>query len=398
MYRGMTLQEMLTEVVEQSARKRDYIADTAETIRMVPMPDFEKRDDKGNVIEPGVALVLLNNDGPVAMPRTPVVQAPLQRFKITDHCHAQISSRLQIPAKYYKRLLSDHTDLVIQNVNTLFEREPELRMIRSIEGKADGIRYARAFLSNSYKRVDNDEILAATLPIIHNEFDTTILNSHVSNERMHLKCLFNGDEHTTEIPSRRGNSGTETVRAGFEMGNSEVGGGSMYIRGFFYIDYCLNGCVWGGEDTVSMRQIHVGAKQGVPKDFILSDETKRKEDELIISAGRDVLRHLASPEFTQHMGSTLRRLAEGKQALDPHHTVAKVCDELTIGETHRKSILESFIRDQDYSQWGMLNAVTQVANNAADYETAQTFEEAGAKIINLPANRWNRIAEYAQAA
>jgi hypothetical protein len=382
-----------------SERKRDYVADTKETIRMVSMPDFEKRDDKGNVIEPGVALVLLNNDGPVAMPRTPVVQAPLQRFKISDHCHAQIASRLQIPSKYYKRLLSDHTDLVLQNVNTLFEREPELRMIRSIEGAADGIQRARAFLSNSYRRVDNDEILTSILPVIHNEFDTTMLNSHVSDEKMHIKCLFNGDDHAVEIPSRRGNDGTETVRAGFEVGNSEVGGGSFYIRGFFYADYCLNGCVWGGADTVSMKQIHVGAKQGIPKDFVLSDDTKKKEDELIISAGRDVLRHLSSPDFTQQMGESLRRLAEGKQVVDPHKAVETVCQELAIGENHRKSILESFIKDQDYSQWGMLNAVTQVANTAERYEQAQQFEELGAKIINLPANRWNRIAsEVAIAA
>jgi hypothetical protein len=389
----MTLQEMLTEVVEQSERKKDYVADTAETIRMVPMPDFKD----------GVALVLAKHNAtpplhvagePVAIPAV----APLERFEITDHCHAQIAGRLQIPAKYYKRLLADHKDLVIENVNTLFEREPELRMIRTIENKATGLRRARAFLSNSYRRVDNDEILASMLPIITNEFPTKMLNSHVSEERMHLKCLFEGPEHEVEIPSRRGNGGTESVHAGFEMGNSEVGGGSFYIRGFFWAAYCLNGCVWGGADTVSMRQIHVGAKQGIPKDFVLSDETKRKEDELIISAGRDVLRHLSSPEFTQQMGSSLRRLAEGKQALDPHKAVETVCTELGIGETHRKSVLESFIKDQDYSQWGMLNAVTQVANTADSYEEAQTFEELGGKIINLPANRWNHIAQQVAVA
>jgi hypothetical protein len=93
----------------------------------------------------------LQRDNPITTSETGLAlmpNYPLERFRITDHCHQQIASRLQIPAKYYKRLLADHADLVMQNVNTLFEREPELRMIRTIENKADGIRNARAFLSN----------------------------------------------------------------------------------------------------------------------------------------------------------------------------------------------------------------------------------------------------------
>jgi hypothetical protein len=366
----MTLQEMLGEVVRTSETKKDYVADTQETIRMVRMPDFKD----------GVALVLSQPTHPKIIYSSSLDAA----FEITDHCHKQIAARLKIPAKYYTRLLADHRDLVIENVNTLFEREPELRMIRTLDGKA------RAFLSNSYRRVDNDEILEATLPVIQSDFDTTMLNTHVNDERLRLKCLFNGDEHKIELPQKNGRD--NIVHAGFEMGNCEVGGGSFYLRGFLYSGYCLNGCVYGMEDTVSMRQIHVGSKLGIPDDFILSDDTKRKEDDLIISAARDVLANLADPAFTQKVGARIATLSHTKTAVDPHTAVETVCKEVGISETDSKSVLESFIRDQDYTQWGMVNAVTSVQHKKEAYEDAHHFEELGAKIINLPANQWSRIA------
>jgi hypothetical protein len=73
--------------------------------------------------------------------------------------------------------------------------------------------------------------------------------------------------------------------------------------------------------------------------------------------------------------------------------VEATCKELNIAEKHQRSILESFIRDQDYTQWGMVNAVTEQANKTEDYVKASEFEEVGNKIINLPANKWNRIAQ-----
>lgn len=369
MHAGMKLTEMLEEVVRQNETKRDFIADTKDNIAMVPMPDFPE----------GVAIVLNRPES-----------GELERFSITDNFHQQLSTRLQIPKKYYLRLLQDHRDLLLQNVNTLFQREPKLRLVRTLDGKA------RAFLSDRYRRVDNEQILEATLPVVKSEFDTRILNTWVDDDRMRFKCLFAGDEHKIDLGTKNGRQ--NTLHTGFEMGNSETGGGAFYLRGFTWSSYCTNGCVFGVEETVSYRQVHIGSRLGIGKEMLLSNETMQREDELIISATRDVLTHIASPQFTQDVARRIEQLRNGRTVTDAHASVEAVCKELNIGEAKRKGVLEAFIREQDYSQWGMVNAITYQGNVEEDYVKASEFEELGNKIINLPANRWNRIAQLEAVA
>jgi hypothetical protein len=124
----------------------------------------------------------------------------------------------------------------------------------------------------------------------------------------------------------------------------------------------------------------------------------QREDELIISATRDVLTHIASPQFTQDVARRIEQLRNGRTVTDAHASVEAVCKELNIGEAKRKGVLEAFIREQDYSQWGMVNAITYQGNVEEDYVKASEFEELGNKIINLPANRWNRIAQLEAVA
>jgi hypothetical protein len=125
---GKTLQDLIETVKAQSESKRDLLAGTQSQLRMVQTPDMPN----------GVALVTLD----------PGAQA-LERFAISDTAHGQIAGWLKIPAQYYNRLLADHTDLVVSQVNALFEREPGTRMVRTLDGKC------RAFLSDRYRRIDN---------------------------------------------------------------------------------------------------------------------------------------------------------------------------------------------------------------------------------------------------
>lgn len=371
MHNGMTLQEMLTEVVRHNSTKQDYIANTEEHIAMVNAPDAGFAHN--------IALVLSRPES-----------SELERFEITDNFHQQVANRLKIPKTYYDRLIDDHRELLLQNVNELFKREPEIRMVRTLDGKA------RAFLSRQFRRVDNEQILEATLPVIKNDFDTEILSTYVDENRMKFKCLFRGEEHTVDLGTT-GNR-ADSVQAGFEMGNSEVGRGSFYIRGFLYRGRCLNGMVFGLDETASFKQIHVGSKLGVDEGMLLSQETMRKEDDLIISAAKDVLTNLSSPKFTQQVGDKLRALKNRQPVKDAHAAVEAITKELRMTETESRGVLESFIRDQDYSQWGMVNAVTEQANREDDYVRASKIEELGNNIINLPANRWTRIANMVKVA
>lgn len=385
MKRGLSLENLLTTVIEQRATKRDFVASTKESLSMVEAPDFA-----GNV-----ALVLLKEGS-----------SELERFSITENCHRQIASRLQIPWKYYDRLLTDHRDLVINQVNALFEREPQTRLLRTMDGKA------RAFLSDRYRTLDNDEVIEQALPpIIKGDVPSQLLSSNVSENHMHIKVLFTGDDLAQDIGElnrpqnhiggQANGSTRDIIRPGAVISNSETGHGSLKIEGFFYRDYCLNGCVYGQQEIFSYKRNHLGVKLATNgEDFeVFSDETKRKQNELIIAEVSDALTALTNVENVQKMGDALRETKAGPQATDAFAAVDQLAKEVDIRDGEKESIISNFLTDGDFSRWGMLNAVTKVANtDAVDYERACELEKIGSQIIDFHTHQWNRIVNAEKIA
>lgn len=381
MKRGMTIEELLTEVQRQTSVKQDFLSSTKESVRMIHIhdsdPEIERFKDR-------VALALLKDGG-----------GELQRFSISDNCHKQIAMKLDIPRKYYFRLLRDHRDMVIDSVNKLFEREPANRMLRTLDG------VARAFLSDRYKRIDNDEVLSQVLPpLVKAAEDGTppppnqLLSSNVGDDRMHLKILFTDDKLSQTISE--GPRGSRTVKPGVSFSNSETGNGTLQIRGFFYQDYCLNGCVFGRTDMFSFRRPHLGGKLVADDEhrILFSDRTAQLQDQTMMAEMNDVVQRLASPEFAQEMGDRLRALSESTTVQNPRAAVDVTAKIVNLSEKEKDCVLESLIRDQDYSRWGMLNAITEIANRKdVSYDRACEIEEAGWNIAELTQVQWRSIVE-----
>jgi len=387
---GMSLNDLLVEVQRQANTKRDFVASTKEAVRMVPMPDFER----------GVGLVL-HAEG----------HQNLQRFEITDNCYRQIASRLNIPWTYFDRLLTDHRDLVMHQVNALFEREPETRLLRTLDGKA------RAFLSNRFRPLDNVEMLEQILPpIVKGDIKSRLISSNVGDNKMHLKVLFTDDKlaqdigatpHGKDASGGWGGSvdanhqriaglettkGRDVVRPGVVFSNSETGHGSMKIEGFFWRAFCDNGCVWGRDEMFSYSRNHVGGKLE-SGELEFSDTTRRKQSEVIMAELSDVLKLLSSEAYAQKTGDKLRALKNGTKIEDPFKAIDVLAKEVQLRDVEKKFALESLIRDGDYSQWGMLNAVTEIANrDEVSYERACEIEDIGSKILSMDLKNWSKVA------
>ncbi len=398
MNKGMSLEGLLNEVIRQTSTKRDFVASTKEALRMVQSE--------------GELWIVLLKEG----------SGELERFEIAENAHRQISTRLGIPWMYYNRLLADHTDLVVEQVNALFEREPETRLLRTMDGKA------RAFLSNKYRRLDNDEVLKEILPpIVQGDIASTLISSNVGDDKMHLKVLFTDDSlkqdlgPTTERPGfsswdqngdnvdldaahtviARRDAGRDIVRPGVIISNSETGHGALSMKGFFFRSFCLNGCVFGMEDAFSFNRHHIGGKLVEGAGFeVFSDETKRKQDELIIAQLNDAFGTMVDPARVQAMGDRLRAIKNGETVDDAFAAVDQLAVELNdLRESDKQGILESFLKDGDYSQWGMVNAVTEQANREeTTYKRACELEELGATLIHFSAQRWNKIATAEKVA
>jgi hypothetical protein len=371
---GMSLEALLTEVQRQNSVKRDFTTSTENNVRMVEADDLQS----------GVAVVMLKDGA-----------AELERFAVSDHAHKQIAARLNIPSRYYLRLLDDHRDLVVHQVNALFEREPASRLFRTLDGTL------RAFLSDRYLRLDNNDVLEQTLPaIVKGELETQLLSTNVGENKMHMKVLFTGDELAHEVTSRTRDGSPRIIRPGFRMSNSETGSGTLAIEGFFYDGYCLNGCVFGKIEAFSFKRTHLGGRLIEGVDFeVLSDQSRELEDKAIISQVSDVMKALANPEFAEKMVNRLRATTETGDVQSPVGAVDLAVTELDLREDEKESILTTFISDGDYSQWGLASAITQVANKeVTTYERSCELENVGANVIDLNQLQWNRFIQAEKIA
>ena len=66
-----------------------------------------------------------------------------------------------------------------------------------------------------------------------------------------------------------------------------------------------------------------------------------------------------------------------------------------LNDAEKGSVLENLIRDQDYSRWGALNAITNVANTHQSYERSTELEIFGGRLLDLSSTGWKKVAEAA---
>jgi len=349
---GLTLQEMAAEIQRREEAKRDFVSDTR-NLTVVPT---------GNK---SVALEL--NE---------------EQFPITQHALRQMGSRVKLPAQYADRLLeAGHADLLADNLSQLFAREPEQRMVRVLDNKA------RAFLSNRYRPLDNFDLSHAVLPILMEQPQLEIVSTQFTETRFYIKAVF--PRVTGDV------SVGDPVQSGVVISNSEVGAGSLTVSPLVYRLVCLNGMIssYGGQ-----KKYHVGrATNGNGEEAleIFRDETVEADDRAFWMKVQDTVRASTNPEHFERILDEMRK-AKGMEITGrPVAAVEELAKKFTYTENQKDSVLEHLMRGGDFSQYGLLNAVTRASQDQDDYETATQMERDGGRIIELPKAEWTRIAEAA---
>jgi hypothetical protein len=369
---GISLAELNTEVQRQAAARIDYLVNTQQSLRMVPMKDFPQ----------GVALVSLD-----------CMAAELQRWELTSTAHDQIAAWIEIPRKYYDRLLVDHTDMLIDNVNKLFEREPGTRMVRTLDGKC------RAFMSDRYRRLDNDQVLANVLPQVlgagkAGDRPHEVIRSIITDSQMAITVVFKDPALRQSLGLTAKGDAEDTVLPGFRIGNSEVGKGSLNMRGFFYRDYCRNGCVFGERGEFEFQRNHAGGKLTAAMDrIIFTDEARAADDKALMLQLRDLITAIGNPEIARQWADQLRAAKQGAKIAHPLAAIEVLARSVGLLESEKEAALMNLIQEADLSRFGALNAITAIANSeAVSDDRALELEEIGGSLLTMSQAEWARIA------
>ena len=179
------------------------------------------------------------------------------------HFQSQASASLAKGLDTFTRdcLSKGRADLVVDVRNRLFRDQGDRRcMVRTIARPGNGMpTHGRALLSDAYRRIDDDQVFGAALPIIAEHRDKfRAMGGKRTDYKTHMKII--SREPVFEIKS---GDRLRRFHVGFSMSNSEVGCGFSEAHAFFSDSFCLNGCIFSQKSIVDMRMAHRGGPDGL---------------------------------------------------------------------------------------------------------------------------------------
>lgn len=352
MKNGLSLQDMATELARRAVSKQDFVADTRK--------------------------LGMNGEGKLILEQ----ENNLQTFAVNDIAHSQMAARLDIPQKYYNRLRNEAPALLADNVNHWFESNPEKRLVRTLDGTV------RAFLSDRYQRIENEQIANVVLPILMEDTELRIESCQITESRMYIKAV------TARVQGEVTKG--DIMQSGIVISNSEVGQGAVRIEPLLFRLVCLNGAIIN-DARFSAR--HVGGRIGNDESNIvelLSDEALRADDTAILLKTRDVVRAAFDQTRFDKYLDDMRRSTEDKLEGNPAEAVKVLAKKNALNDFETGSILRHLIAGGDISRYGLLNAVTRTAQeDQLTYDRATELEALGGNILTLPCSEWEVISQAA---
>lgn len=365
---GITVQQLATCVQAQIAAKRDLIVNTKNL-------HFEVGTD--GVITTVVEYAKEANE---LKPRE-------ERFLPTELFLRQVASRLEIPQKYFARMREDAPDLLAENLRHWCYNEPENRMVRTLTGTGDDWNVSRAFLSDKYKRLDNEDVIAQVLPALAQIPGLQILQCELTETRMYIKAVT--PKITGEV--KKG----DAVQAGVILSNSEVGGGALNVSPLVYRLVCLNGMILPDH---RFRAFHVGKRADGEEAVyeMLTDETRQADDKAILLKARDVANGIFNQDYFNALLEPMRVAADTLvPTARPDKAVEVLAKKIGMSEGEQISVLTHLLQGGDLSVWGFANAVTRAAQDVESYDRSVQLEQVGGDLINLDKKDWSVIAQAA---
>jgi hypothetical protein len=348
---GKSLSELAMQLERDADLKHDYVAETT-------------------------AMFMTTDTAELLIPSEDVASRP------TDHCHRQIATYTGIGTKYYEKMRQDSPELLAGNVNHWLHKEQEKqprRMIRTMDGNA------RAFLSDHYLRVDNEHVAEVALTVFNDVPELEVVSCDVTDTKLYIKAVFPRTEAEVKVG--------DSVQSGVVVSNSEIGTGRFRVDPFWYRLWCLNGCA-SMQTEKGFSRIHRGAK--IQNDGIVyQQDTVEAAAQALLLQCRDAVTQFADPGYFSGFVDKLKESTETMKLERPVQAVEKLAKTIGLTKDEGESVLERLIREGDYTKYGMLNAVTNLANDVESYDRATELEYAGGLVLDLPRTQWERIAEAA---
>lgn len=437
--RNSTLEDMITILRDQHARKIDMV-----------VPAAKIRFEEGQLRMRGME-ELLEVDG---------VTDPNGLYLPTAIFDEKLGEYLDIPRTYLRKLREKRPDIYDANANawlhgrrglltnpkrdeegtfrwedgtaaergeTRFKREEipaDARsfLVRLFRGDDSESGVARAILSSRFKMLENLDGLMALLAGIKeagidpaglkfDRCDLTERRMYVKVSAPEIKAMApellkgyrnpfgNGGVQRAEnlvrgrdvdawrkVAEREGQAYTEeeggepVVFAGFIFKNSEVGGGKFSVEGCIEVQICKNGLTFQ-EDA--MAKVHLGGEMA---DGVVqwSDDTQEKNLQLVSAQTRDAVAQFLNVEYVEAKVAQLEEIS-GSKLKKPADDVQAVTKKLQFSDADTAGILEHFMLGGQITAGGLMQAITSYSQTVVNPDAAYEMEAKAVRAMEMAA-------------
>lgn len=396
-FQDATLNEAIQTLKALKARRRDII---------IPIGRLRMNNSGRVVIDnlkaEAAPLLFDGIEVPTAPENLQIVTTP------NDTAHRQIADKLDIPFKYWSRMVAENPTLAAENFNSWARWETETKgpksrifFFRSYMDEPGGnIGTMRALLSDRFMPVDNLSLLTIALTAINEEvknngLDIAIDRLDLTEERFYTRFYSPtiGRESKELLgrfrdpnDGRFGGMGRDNgIVSGFILSNSEVGMGSVLLAARLLISACSNGMIWADE---AFSRRHLGGKMD---EGIYKEDTHQANIALIEKQIRDSIAKYLSPDFLGHRVKELEEMAQ-RRLIYPVQALKNFGQEIGMSEEEIDGALDAFVKSGSASNaFDIAQAVTSYAHHT---KPGRRFElEAQAVEVMRYIDKADRAAE-----
>lgn len=247
------------------------------------------------------------------------MRMPMSAFASSGLC-----GKLKVPTVYFNRCAAENPQLAATNINSWLTDDSRDFMLRTYDGRIRGC------LSASYSKFDAPDLLTALDEALGMD-NYKLKGSFINEERLHIRMV---EKEMLPIDG-------EDLFAGITIDSSDIGRSGLYVQFFIYKQVCTNGLIVPRSSGRLFRQKHIGISSEEFKEGLLDGLTKFDEIK----------------ESSIEMIKRNKEIPTGEEILDEIKEKTKLTEDVVEEVIH---LVDS---SYDRSRWGIINGITEIAQN-----------------------------------
>lgn len=257
--------------------------------------------------------------------------------ELSRYALGQLGTKIGVPANYLEKCVkTGRLSLAQDNVNSWLETFGKNLFLRQYQGRIRGV------LSSKYSVCDSHEIL----DVVDSEIDLShykIKGSFLTEERLHLRLV------SKDLLPIDG----EDLFAGLFIDSSDVGRSILTVQFGIYKQVCTNGLVVSRAGGILFQQRHVGI---TTDEFQSGLAASLKNVDVLAENAAEWVK---SAKQKSAWGYKANRMTEQEMT----EFIERVRSKTSLPEEGAKKVIDLMQTRYGGSQWGLINSITEVAQD-----------------------------------